>query len=713
MISNNKISNIVSSQLPFYVRNDHENFVAFLEAYYEFLEQSTGAMNVSKSMISQMDIDRTDLFANNFYSNFISLIPQNVIADKNLITKKIKDFYLSRGSEKSVRFLMRILFNEEVDFYYPKVDVLKASDGKWFVEKSIKISDVKINGVANNDLSAANKFVGSKIVGQTTNSTAIVEKVDSYYEGGSLVRELKITGIYKAFGFGETVSAPFYEDGVLKTVSANLFSGGINTVKITNPGTGYSVGDEVSIEGGNGSGAVIKVSSVSAGDLTAIATLYGGSGYQVNNRLFFSGATGNGATGNVLTVKSDNSYHPNSYNISSSTIGLERNTAIGNAVYSNLQISVADPANNWIKNSISFFTYANTGPIVDVLLINKGFGYTSRPTISAEANNLVRDLGILGRMEIISGGQGYLVDDVLRFENISGGFGTGAQGRVKSVNTAGGNAITSVEFVEVPGHIIGGSGYDQNRLPRINVNSANAGAYGANIVATSVLGFGERIVSVGSSEGAITGLTIALRGSGYDTVPLLNLRSKGDGTAQAIATIITGSFSYPGRYINDDGHLSSYNFIQDRDYYQSYSYVLKLKRSLDKYVKALKELIHPAGMKLFGEYTYRDNGETSNVGIRGIEDQISLGTVRNYHHNVGNVMIAYTDHGLSVANTIYVEWATGNVANARAVANSGPFYVKQVVNTNNFTIVTNSYPYLSNTLLPAAGGTANVYKIVV
>jgi sulfur relay (sulfurtransferase) DsrC/TusE family protein len=110
MISENKISTLVSSQLPFFVRNDHENFVAFLEAYYEWMEQTQGVVNVAKSMKDQLDLDKTDIFVQQFYNNFLPLIPQNVLVDKNLLVKNIKDFYKSRGTEKSVRFLMRILF---------------------------------------------------------------------------------------------------------------------------------------------------------------------------------------------------------------------------------------------------------------------------------------------------------------------------------------------------------------------------------------------------------------------------------------------------------------------------------------------------------------------------------------------------------------------------------------------------------------------------
>ena len=48
-ISNNKTSLLVNSQVPEFVRNDHSQFVKFLEKYYEFMEQELGAINVAKN----------------------------------------------------------------------------------------------------------------------------------------------------------------------------------------------------------------------------------------------------------------------------------------------------------------------------------------------------------------------------------------------------------------------------------------------------------------------------------------------------------------------------------------------------------------------------------------------------------------------------------------------------------------------------------------
>lgn len=723
MISNNKISNLVASQVPFFVRNDHENFVAFLEAYYEFLEQQTGVVNVSKNLLNQSDIDLTDAFVENFYDNFLPLIPKNSAVDKTLILKHIKDFYRSRGTEKSIRFLMRILFDEDVEFYYPQKDVLKVSDGKWYQEKSIKITNIKVDGVANSSLGIETKFINRKITGNASNAYALIESTSSYYEGSSLVRELKLSNQYREFSYGEGITSSFFEGTSEKIITANLFSGGINTVEIVNGGSRYEKNQIIPIESGTGTGAEIIVSSVSSGDLTSIAALNGGAGFQVGNQVLITGGGGTGAAASISTVSADNFYHPNSYNIVSSTISLELNTPINNLRYSNLNSSISNPLNHWIANSMSYFVYANTGPITGIFLYNLGSGYSASPSITAQANTRVRSLGILGKMKIVNGGNGYYIGDTIEFLNVVGGTGSGASARVKNVDTSQANTISAVEFVNVPGQITGGSGYDQLFLPRANVVTATG--TGANVEVTAVLGSGEILYSADSVQGKILSLQILKSGSGYTTAPTLNLTQFGDGTANALATIITGSFTSPGRYLNDDGHISSYNFIQDRDYYQKFSYVVKVKQSMDKYRSALKSLIHPAGMKLFGEYSTVDEGINLYLPIREVSDNIVSTTARTYRFETGNVYINYTSHGLETGNTVYLDWISGNLTADNVTTAypydsiKGPYKIKTVVNSNQFIINTVSYiantsnlTYLANTLLPNTSGTVNVGKVL-
>lgn len=734
MISNNKISNLVASQVPFFVRNDHENFVAFVEAYYEFLEQQTGVVNVTKSLLNQADVDLTDIFVEKFYDNFLPFIPKDTAVDKTLILKHIKDFYRARGTEKSIRFLMRVMFDEDVEFYYPQKDVLKVSDGKWFQEKSVKITNIKVDGVANNQLGIETKFINRRITGNASNAYALIERTSSYYEGHSLVRELKLSNQYRTFDSGEGITTTFFEGDNEKTITANLFSGGINTVDIVNGGTRYQVGDQVIIESGTGSGANIIVTSVSSGNLTSIAALNGGAGFQVGSQVLITGGGGIGANANISSVSADNFYHPNSYNIIYTTIQSIANANINNINYGLYFSGFTNPANanTTLANSLSYFVYANTGPITGVLLYNLGSGYLTAPTITAQANTRVRNLGILGKMKIVNGGTGYYIGDKIQFINVPGGVGSGANAIVSNVDTSQSNTISAVRFVNVPGQITGGSGYDQLFLPTANVISSNVLASNASIQVTAVLGSGETLYSANSIQGRILSLQILQSGSGYINAPTLNLTQSGDGTAQAVATIITGTFTYPGRYLNDDGHISSYNFIQDRDYYQKFSYVVKVKQSIDKYRSVLKNLIHPAGMKLFGEYATVDEGTNLYLPIRDASDNLVSSTTRTYRFETGNVYINYTSHGLQTGNTIYLDWITGNLAAGNVTTAhpydsiKGPYKVKTVVNTNQFIINTVPYiantntditlvalpTYLANTLLPNTSGTVNVGKVI-
>jgi hypothetical protein len=700
--SNNRISNLITSQVPFFVRNDHPKFIQFLEAYYRYLEQSGKAVNVAENIPNYFDVDKTEEeFVDKLYDEYLKGVPKKVLVDKALLLKHVKDFYLAKGSEKSIRFLLNILYNQEdINIYYPKKDVLRASDGKWYVQKSLRINELKINDTANNSLVALEKFAARKVYGNTSNAFATVERVDRFFEAGTQIDELVLSNIRGTFTNGEIVYAIFEEGEELtsKSVVANVFGGIINTVQIDKAGSSYVVGDHpVITTNGQGSGGDVVVSQVSQGNIQSVVVLSGGAGYRVSDSLLFSGGGGTGANANVFVVLADNSVHPNSYNIIYSQIYLEQDTAIGNTIYANLVASVTDPANNWISNSMNTFVYANTGPAYQIKVISAGSGYTSLPSISIVANNRIKELGVLGRMEIVNGGLGYQIGDTITFTNIPGGYGVGAAANV--TNVAANGRITSVKFVEVPGHIIGGAGYSSSGIPKYpmaNVISANANASGANIAVTALLGDGGSFLSANSTIGAIEKLTILSKGTNYSNGnTFLDFTGIGDGTAQASVRIIEGAYTYPGRYLNDDGFLSSYNFLQDRDYYQEFSYVIRSKTSIDKYRKVLRELVHPSGMKVFGNYLFDDmNPDMIETSSNAVTENVSTVKSRTYLIS-NNAIINYTSHGFSVNDEVAIQFTSGNIANYAAnistYSPNGIYKVANVIDSNTFTVFSGKY----------------------
>ena len=100
MATDKKTSALIQSQVPEYLREEGPNLVAFLKAYYEWMETSGQVTDESKNLLANQDIDTTNL--NKFYEYFrrevLALFPQNVLTDKRLLTKKIKDLYRSKGS---------------------------------------------------------------------------------------------------------------------------------------------------------------------------------------------------------------------------------------------------------------------------------------------------------------------------------------------------------------------------------------------------------------------------------------------------------------------------------------------------------------------------------------------------------------------------------------------------------------------------------------
>jgi hypothetical protein len=781
------------------------------------MEQSGKAVSVQKNIRSFQDIDRTEQqFADKLYQEYMKLMPAQMQADKALVMKYVRDFYVSRGSEKSIKFLLNILFNRsDVEFYYPKKDILRASDGKWFIQRTLRVTDVVAANVSNSSLYALEKFVNKSIYGANSGATAIGERVDQFYDNGTLISEISISGITGTFENGEQIyayyeGAPFANGSsvVIPTylITGNVFGGILNTITVTNPGTGYSIGDPVVIESNTGTGAVAVVSKVSTGNVTSITVSEGGAGYRANDYLIITGGGGTGANGEVSIVLKDGSVHPNSYNIYFDRINLEANTSFANATsngiyesfaYQNLRVQYTRTSNlfantfstlsainltHWLANSNTYFetfdslnltnqisgvsntvlitssnirsnvvfispafstpqnnlriqvikkananttfanginsySFSNVGPATVIRINSPGTGYTSVPTIAIQGNTSISELGILGRMKINNGGSGYVAGDKIEFINVVGGYGSGALGNVRTVNATG--SISNVEFIAVTGHPVGGTGYDQNHLPTANVISGTG--TGANVTVTNILGTGGSFIVANSVLGAIEDISIVNRGTGYTRVPTINLSQSGDGTATANATIIEGVFEYPGRWLNDDGHLSSYNFLEDRDYYQPYSYVIRVGESVAKYRKALKELIHPAGMKLFGEYvTIDDLSAYSNVIT--VDDSINGTRISKTFGKIGNTInVFYSSHGLIVGNTVSLEFLSGNYKNVKnglysvTAANTDYFSVRQSSGAvESIVIVNGGLNYNSNSFIvftTDAGQSNGTYNI--
>ena len=266
-----KVSLKVESQLPDFVKKDHETFVSFMEAYFEYMEQPGKAHEIIGNLDNYTNIDKTVTeFLQYFKKQFGEDIPEAIFANVNkpFLLKRLRDFYRTKGTARSFEFLFRLLYKEEITISLPREDILRVSDGKYDTSKVLRLIDPD---------GTIGKLVGKLITGQTSGATAVVENSITEFIGSYRVSTLYLSGVLGVFAADEIIS-----DG---TYSFNVGSI-ITNFTITNPGTLYTAGEIVRMSGGGlGSGGLIRIKDLNTGSMSGVTINNGGTGYKTGDKL--------------------------------------------------------------------------------------------------------------------------------------------------------------------------------------------------------------------------------------------------------------------------------------------------------------------------------------------------------------------------------------------------------------------------------------------
>jgi hypothetical protein len=565
---NQKTSLLISSQLPEFIRDfrdssGNNNFLLFLEAYYEWMEQNGQVTERSKNLLSYKDIDTTtEEFIKYFTNDFLPYFPKESLISQQEAVKVARQLYQTKGTPASYKFLFRILFNSDVDIFYTKDAVLKASDGIWYVAKSLKLASEDDNLL---------KIANYRLFGETTKSIATVETA---VKSGTKT-EVFISNIERLFQSGEFVRVV---DNNNQTVLFNgeplraKVVGQLSQIKIDsqNRGSLYQPGDPVIVYGGlnsnTGIGATAEVASTTAGEIQRIYVNNGGFGYREDPNTSINIQYGGGAIAIVGGIN-PNANGVANVSIPYDAISLSSHVSIGNPTYSFFTGHPTANANTALANAFSFATFT-TYPISSVLVKNGGGGITQTPIISATSLYTTSDtttadlgaLGILGPIQIISGGSGYRANDVIVF---SGGSGVGAKANVATVNATG--AITSVEYVldskfKYP---LGGQNYNSSYLPSLTVSSANTSAANAVLTVTGILGQGASFSVYTDRAGSISTINVTEPGEDYIATPNVSFKVQDIVVANVSSSNppLKGDIVYQGTSVNTSSYKATVDSV--------------------------------------------------------------------------------------------------------------------------------------------------------
>ena len=276
------ISQLVKNQFPSFYHDEGEMFIAFVKAYYEWLESNNQALYHSRRLAEYKDIDKTiDDFIIDFKNKYLSDVQFNVATNKRLFVKNALEFYRAKGSPRAVDLFFKLIYGLEARVYEPSRDLFRLSDNEWTNERYLELlpSDKNLN------------FVGKQIFGSISGATAFAEKLVRVKTGTKFVEVLYLSGLSDNFITNELIFA-YDIDQSLTDEFRNEVVGSLTHFTITSSDANFKVGERLYVKTGSGKKAQVIVAAVqNAVGVVSFNFIDGGWGFSTNAQVIGSEKT--------------------------------------------------------------------------------------------------------------------------------------------------------------------------------------------------------------------------------------------------------------------------------------------------------------------------------------------------------------------------------------------------------------------------------------
>jgi hypothetical protein len=668
-ISKDISSIFVNEQLPDFVRAEYPAFVSFLEAYYRYLDTTSKPNDLLLNAAAWSDIDNTlaeflPAYKKQYLAQFPKVTASTTQIDERRLIKQVQEFFRAKGSPEALKYLFRALYNEEIEIFYPSKYVLRASDGVWTEDITLRITvDETINGVDYINGDEVNPFnLKGKLTTIVYYKTLAASSVSVPIEIECSVKTVKkisynFPSVYEVIlgnisktqevylpGYGATAEAYLgptvsFNDVTFTKRTITTANVNISTETFTFVSHGFSSGDAVVYYNNGGTSAAGLTSGttyyvISAG-LTSntfrVSASSGGSAVNItgtgNNFQYFE-ARKNGlitATAHSLVTGDSVIYdNTNGTNITGlvdgTTYYVIRLSASTFKLATTLPNAVAGTAINITGRGTGSTHTFFTDKVVKITLTNAGDGYHVVPDVTiltdaagsgATATAFTNADHKISSIVLTSAGSGYTTPPGVQI-NVAGE-------KRSHIHLTGDDSLIYGILVRVlrSGTLgakttaVGGDyGFRTNQIYNISETKTSGfyvvGGLSQTYFAENYVDFGInnnasiRVTSV-NTDYSIAKFELINPGSKFNAEEFeISLDSPNGGTQ--IITFTTGAiYSYPGQFADSRGKLSDVNRLQDNYYYQNYSYVIKSGIATNTWYNTVKNTAHPAGTSVFGE----------------------------------------------------------------------------------------------------------------
>ena len=596
-------------------------------------------------LMQYADVDDTvDTFFDQFKAQFLESIPKSLATglNKRKLLKNIKDLYRVKGTKKAHELFFRILLDDTAELYYPAEDMLRVSDGKWGSNYVLRV--VQNDRIAMEDIASDSIYLELE-------------------DGAKLLRENTATGV-DTFGLeGQTITQAAVIDNTI--IGSGLYSGGGFTTydaaaalgsRWTADGVAYSTAGEAT--------AVVEfvvkyrfgdetISELYLSRDTIVGTFAAGQSITAVDKDNANIAI----TANIIKILTDTTvttsgqyYATTDPIVLTSTNGQEGIYTVGKVTPGTISEIIVDAAGtNYAVDDVVTVDNTNTdgsGLTAVVSVVNGGFAPETgslieqfRFTLEAEVGELItedstplyftqeEDYGMASTDHIVLESEtvyadGYSGDKIVQ---------EGTTGPITDIRVTGiGENYTSLPNLTLPttgtrtGGTILAKGVNVGKIEEIKIGAAGihytdtvTATIRNNFLCTTLGSFTVDETLTGGTSGATGTFKAASDTNVVNIYPVSGTFTAGEtitgGSSGATAVIesfdttsigvTTGALNTsPGVYTGQDGFISEDSKkIQDSYYYQQFSYVIKLQKSIVDWRNEVQAAVHPAGFALFGQ----------------------------------------------------------------------------------------------------------------
>jgi len=517
-------------------------------------------------------------------------------------------------------------------------------------------------------------------------ATALIDTVTAFKYGGQDVYELVLStgSINGTFWTGHTITATSNADADI-TISGKL-SSIVTEYNLTNSSSSqyFAIDDPLGVTSANGNDASVRIDSLTSGDVNSIIVDVGGSGYTIGDPISVNNANTNGAAlsaqvalvnGGVapeagdlvgewgIELESGGSYGAGDILLEDSTGSVSNYveqeeaynmSAVDHFVLEDLTVFSDGIAGNKIAQESG----TGTGDVTDVVVTVIGEGYTKTPLLTVSGTLTVSSAtGLFTVGETITGSSSTATGSVMSrtltsvvYKPLIGTFtasDTITGGTSTYTASVGSVAIGSGATIYAKG-----TGVGEIR----DVTILDAGVHYTDTVTItgftnflctdfSVADFVLNEIVTGGTSGA-TGVFKEVDTT-RNVIKLANVVGIFQAGPEKSGETITGFVSSAtavidsykatsmsadhgtlgetsGKFLNEDGFLDERTKkIQDSYYYQDYSYVVKSSSSINTWRDQLLASVHPAGWAVFGQVDIA----TAVQSIANITSIVGLGPI--------------------------------------------------------------------------------------